>query len=103
MAKLAHHVFFELHDSSEAKIAKLIAAAKKYLVDHDGVVDFGVGRRDPELTRPVNDVSYHVSLHVVFRDRASHDIYQTAPTHLQFIDEEKANWKKVQVFDSNLE
>ncbi len=102
MSRLAHHVFFTLEDSSEAKVAGLISACQKYLVDHDGVVDFAVGRRDVELDRPVNG-RYDVSLHVVFRDRKSHDSYQTAPLHLKFIEQEKANWKQVQVFDSTLE
>ena len=102
MPRLAHHVFFTLEDSSEVKIEALISACKKYLVDHDGVIDFSVGRRDPELNRPVNAV-YDVSLHVIFRDRQSHDVYQTAATHLEFIALQKANWKHVQVCDSTLE
>ena len=34
--------------------------------------------------------------------RAAHDAYQTAPAHLQFIAENKENWRTVRVFDSNL-
>jgi hypothetical protein len=102
MPQLAHHVFFTLEDPSEANVAHLIANCKKYLAHHDGVVDFGVGRRDPELNRPVN-VHYDVSLHVVFRDRPSHDAYQIAPDHLEFIAQGKPGWKQVQVFDSYLE
>jgi Stress responsive A/B Barrel Domain len=102
MPRLAHHVFFTLEDASETRITGLVAACKKYLVDHDGVIDFAVGRRDPELNRPVN-AHYHVSLHVIFRNRETHDAYQTAAMHLEFIDQEKANWKQVQVFDSTLE
>ncbi len=102
MPRLAHHVFFTLQDDSQTKIDELLAACKKYLDDHEGVIDFAVGTRDPELNRPVNGF-YHVSLHVIFKDRPSHDIYQTAPRHLQFIDEQKSNWKHVQVFDSHLD
>lgn len=101
MAKLAHHVFFTLVDRSEASRQTLIDACNKYLDDHPGVVDFSVGVREPELDRPVN-VDYDVSLHVIFADRASHDEYQTAPRHLEFIAEQKPGWAKVQVFDSNL-
>lgn len=101
MAKLAHHVFFTLVDRSDAARQSLVAACKKYLDNHDGVVDFSVGTREPELDRPVN-ADYDVSLHVIFADRASHDVYQTAPRHLEFIAEQKNGWAKVQVFDSNL-
>lgn len=103
MKRLAHHVFFTLTDYSEAKINGLVAACQKYLDDHDGVVDFAVGVRDSSLNRPVNNTEYHVSLHVVFADRAAHDAYQTAPRHLEFIAQEKDNWKSVAVFDSLLE
>ena len=34
------------------------------------------------------------------KDRASHDSYQDDATHNKFIDEMKANWSKVRVFDS---
>lgn len=103
MPRLAHHVFFTLADDSQDKISGLLAACQKYLTGHEGVVDFAVGVRDPELARPVNNTEYHVSLHVIFADRAAHDVYQTAPRHLEFIAQEKPNWKSVVVFDSLLE
>jgi len=102
MPRLAHHVFFTLADDSEASVNRLLAACEKYLTDHEGVIDFAVGRRDTTLNRPVNNTDYHVSLHVVFRDRAAHDVYQTAPRHLEFIAQEKATWKSVAIFDSLL-
>ncbi len=103
MSRLAHHVFFSLHEPTESNVTKLIAACQEYLTGHDGVVDFSVGRRDTELDRPVNDAQYEVSLHVIFRDRATHDAYQTAPRHLKFIELERPSWKLVRVFDSLLE
>ncbi len=102
MPRLAHHVFFTLRDASATKVDELIGACQKYLTGHDGVVDFSVGTREPSLDRPVNDAAYHVSLHVVFADRAAHDVYQTAPRHLEFIAEQKSNWDQVRIFDSNL-
>ena len=102
MPRLAHHVFFTLLDDSQASVDRLLSACQKYLTDHEGVIDFSVGRRDPGLTRPVNDTEYHVSLHVIFRDRAAHDAYQTAPRHLEFIAEQKQGWKAVRVYDSLL-
>lgn len=102
MAQLSHMVYFTLHDDSEAKIAELLEACKKYLDGHPGVVYFSVGRLNKELARPVNDHGYQVTLNVVFDSKASHDIYQTAPRHIQFIDEQKPNWKQVRIFDSDL-
>jgi quinol monooxygenase YgiN len=50
----------------------------------------------------VNDLDYDVALHIVFKNKAAHDKYQDAPRHQKFIDENKALWAKVRVFDSNL-
>lgn len=102
MARLAHHVFFTLHDRSDKAVATLIAACQKYLDEHDGLIDFAVGHRDAELNREVN-ADFDVSLHCIFQDRAAHDAYQTAPRHLKFIEDQKSTWASVQVFDSHLQ
>ena len=103
-AKLhAHNVFFSLNDASPAAKAKLVAACKKYLSGHPGTVFFAAGTLAEECNRPVNDRDFDVALHVIFKDKAAHDVYQTAARHLKFIEENKDNWKKVRVFDSMVE
>ena len=97
---LAHNVYFSLTDNSEAAKTKLVEACKTYLSRHPGVVFFAAGTLQPELDRPVNDRAFDVALHVVFDSMASHDAYQEAPNHLQFVEENKPNWKQVRVFDS---
>ncbi len=99
---LAHSVFFSLHDPSPAAVDALIEACQTYLTDHPGVVFFGVGTLNKELTRPVNDQAFEVALHVVFDSKASHDAYQVAPRHLKFVEENKPKWKQVRVFDADL-
>ena len=101
MPRLAHHVFFTLNDRNDAAIDHLIAECQKYLTDHPGLVGFDVGRRDRTLDRPVNG-DFDVSLHTVFDSRKSHDVYQTAPRHLEFIEHNKDSWAGVEVFDSLL-
>jgi hypothetical protein len=100
--QLAHNVFFALHDRSEAARRRLMEACRKYLAPHAGVVFFGCGVLAEELNREVNDRGFDVALHLVFEDQAAHDRYQTTPDHLRFIEENKANWKQVRVFDSVL-
>jgi hypothetical protein len=100
--QIGHMVYFQLKDSSPVARQKLVDACKKYLKDHDGVVYFAAGAIAEDLKREVNDRDWDVALHVVFKNKASHDKYQTAKTHLQFIEENKANWKKVRVFDSEI-
>jgi hypothetical protein len=100
---LAHHVYFALKDPSEANIAHLIAACRKYLTGHAGTVFFACGTRAKELARPVNDLEFDVGLHIIFDSQASHDAYQVAHRHEQFVAENQASWKKVRVFDSSVE
>jgi hypothetical protein len=98
--QIVHSVYFSLKDSSPAARAKLVAACKKYLTKHPGEVYFSAGTLAEDLKRPVNDRDFDVSLNIVFQDQKSHDQYQDAPRHKQFIDENKDGWKKVRVFDS---
>ena len=100
---LAHNVFFSLNDATPAAKAKLVAACKKYLSGHPGAIFFAAGTIAEECNRPVNDRDFDVALHVIFKDKASQDVYQTAERHLKFIEENKDNWKKVRVFDSLVE
>jgi hypothetical protein len=102
-AMIVHNVYFTLKDNSPAEKQKLVAACKKYLSNHPGVVFFAAGTRAEELNREVNDKDFDVALHIVFKDKADHDKYQEAETHKQFIEENKDNWKKVRVFDSVVE
>lgn len=97
---LIHNVFFTLKDGSPANIQTLIDGCHKYLKNHDGVVFFAAGPLVPELARPVNDRNFHVALCVAFTDKAAHDVYQTHPEHLKFIEEHKPSWETVRVFDS---
>ena len=97
---LSHDVFFALKDNSEAARGKLVAACQKYLTRHEGTMSFSVGTRVGENTRDVNDQDFDVALHILFKDKASHDKYQAAARHKQFITENSENWKKVRVFDS---
>lgn len=98
--QLAHMVFFDLHDDSDAARQKLLDSAQKNLSGHEGTVYFSVGVLGKEFSRPVNDQDFTVALHVVFRDKAAHDAYQVHARHHAFIDECKPNWKRVRVFDS---
>jgi hypothetical protein len=102
MAQLSHMVYFTLNDDSEAKVKELVDACKHYLDHHPGLVHFSVGTLNPDLARPVNDRGYQVAINVIFDSRESHDLYQVAPRHLQFIAEQKSNWKQARVFDSDL-
>ncbi len=98
--KVGHMVYFKLKDGTPAAKAKLVAACEKYLAGHEGVEFFAAGVLGEPFQREVNDREWDVALHLVFADKAAHDKYAVAPDHLKFIDENKDNWAKVRVFDS---
>jgi hypothetical protein len=97
---LSHDVYFSLKDNSPEAKKKLVDACKKYLSGHEGEVFFSAGVRAAEFKRDVNDQHFDVALQIVFKDIKSHDKYQDAKRHLEFIAENKGNWTKVRVFDS---
>ncbi|HEY7424612.1 MAG TPA: Dabb family protein [Gemmataceae bacterium] len=97
---IVHNVYFALKDNSPEAKKKLVDACKKYLTEHPGEVFFAAGTLAEDLNRPVNDRDFDVALHIVFKDKASHDTYQDSKRHKEFIEENKENWKKVRVFDS---
>lgn len=99
---VAHVVYFTLKDHSPAARAKMVDACKTYLTGHDGVLSFAVGTIAQDVEEPVSDRDFDVSIHVVFRDKAAGAAYQVHPRHKRFIEENKASWAKVRVFDSYL-
>ena len=99
---LVHNVYFTLNESTPENRRRLLDACHRYLTDHPGTVYFSCGVRTPDLQRPVNDQTYDVGLHVVFDSRAAHDAYQVHPRHIQFIEENRATWKEVRVFDDDV-
>src|SRR5258708_4781901 len=100
--QLMHNVFFTLKDKSPAAVKALVDACRKYLTVQPGIVSFAAGARDPGLTRDVNDQDWEVGLHVLFKDRPSHDAYQADAMHHRFIEEMKPNWVRARVFDSQV-
>jgi hypothetical protein len=100
---LCHDVFFTLAERTPERRQELVDACRKYLVDHPGTVFFAVGTLNTELTREVNDVEFDVALHIVFKDKEAHDVYQTSDRHVEFVNKSKHLWNKVRVFDSDVE
>ena len=98
--QIAHIVYFTLNDNSQTAKGALVTACRKHLTKHPGEVFFRAGTRGAEFKRAVNDLDFDVALHIVFENTAAYDRYESAPRHKQFIEENKANWKKVRVFDS---
>ena len=86
---LSHDVYFALKDNSLGARKELVAGCKEFLSDHPGTVWFSAGMLVKELDRDVNDRDFDVALHIVFKDKPSHDKYQQADRHHKFIAEFK--------------
>jgi hypothetical protein len=97
---IVHDVYFTLKDSSAEARHKLVAACRKYLTKHPGEVFFAVGTMAEEFKREVNDRDWDVGLHIVFKDKATHDQYQESQRHKEFVAENHDSFKKVRVFDT---
>jgi hypothetical protein len=99
---IGHMVYFKLKDNTPQNRKKLVAACEKYLAGEPGTVFFSAGEIGDSFKRDVNDRDWDVALHLVFTDKDAHDKYAVAKDHLKFIEENKDNWAKVRVFDSEL-
>ena len=94
-----HHVYFWFRKPVSKKDRARFEEALKKLVTVETIEEMHLGVPAP-TRRDVVDRSYTYSLVTTFRNKADHDIYQTHPTHLKFIDDCGDLWEKVVVYDS---
>ena len=100
--RLAHMVFFTLKDRSPESRAKFVASCQKYLTGHPGALHVSFGTIAEDVVEPVSDRDFDVALHVVFENKAANATYQKSKRHVEFVEENKAKFAKVRVFDSYL-
>jgi hypothetical protein len=101
--RLAHMVFFTLKDHSEGAREKFVASCQKYLGNHEGTISFSVGTIAEDVEEAgVSVRDFDVALHLVFENKAAKAKYLEHPNHHKFVDENKASFAKVRVFDSYL-
>ena len=99
--KFAHMVFFALKDHSPEVRDKFVASCHKYLSGHEGTVFFAIGTSAEDVDEPgVSVHDFDVSLHLVFDNKGAGAKYLKDPRHLKFVEENKALFGKVRVFDS---
>lgn len=83
---------------SEADILKFEVGVNT-LAEVETVDVFSVGK-PANTDRPVIDRSYDYCLVITFENISGHDIYQTHPIHLKFIEDCASLWDKVLIYDS---
>jgi Stress responsive A/B Barrel Domain len=94
----SHIVIFWTDPANPGASDDLIAGARKYLAPISSVANFHVGKMSPSH-RDVVDQSYQVGLNIQFESKKAQDDYQDHPMHLEFVDNCRALWTKVVVYD----
>ena len=94
-----HNVYFYQTHPGNREEADQLEKGIKTLSTIDTVREFYVGTCVPS-EREVVDSTYTFHLMAKFDDKAGHDVYQTHPTHIDFIKACAHLWEKVKVYDS---
>ncbi|WP_291908374.1 Dabb family protein [Chitinophaga sp. CB10] len=97
--KFVHVVNFYLKPGLSEEEVRKFEAGVSTLGTISEIQVFNVGK-PASTNRPVIDKSYSYCLLCVFRNQEDHDIYQSHPVHLNFVDNCKHLWEKVIIFDS---
>lgn len=104
---IVHDMFITLKDTAQAAIDKQIDLGRKYLSHHPGQISFNATVLARGLTRHQqvsylhNETEFTVAFHLVFKDAAAHDEYQTSDAHAKnFIPMSNPNWATLRIFDS---
>ena len=100
---IGHMVFFELKDKSKESKQKLVDACYKLLKNHEGVLYFSAGPRAEDIKEGVSAADWDVALHIVFKEKKFLDKYIPHPDHKKFVEDNRADWKGVKVYDSHLD
>ncbi|MFT4834338.1 MAG: hypothetical protein ACI83W_000983 [Marinoscillum sp.] len=95
--KFVHMVFFWL--KPEIDLESFQKATDIFLSSMPMIVQFHIGTPAGTL-RDVVDNSYSVSLVMTFKSKEDQDAYQTDPIHLKYVEQNKDNWERVQIYDS---
>ena len=97
-----HTVFFWLKDEVSDGERQQFAQALNALTEISSVRDCKIGTPIAS-DRAVVDDSFSFSLNLRFDDTEGHDAYQVDPLHDLFVEEGKALWAKVVVYDAHSE
>ena len=98
--KMIHQVYFWLHDPANTQ--EFLTEAVPMLGRCKTVAKFIAGTPAPTAKREVVDHSFQVSCTIFFDSIEDQDVYQSDPTHLDFIEKYSSMWKTVKVYDISI-
>ena len=97
---LVHTVYFWLKPELTAAQRADFRRGVESLSGVKSVEKVYVGTPAATEKRPVIDDSYSVGLTVLCKDIAAQNAYQIDPIHLQFVEQFKTFWTRVQIYDA---
>lgn len=101
-AGFVHIVYFWLKDGVDPQAIEDFHAGVHKLMEID-LIQLGLVGPPAMTPRDVVDNSYNYALMAVFASKEDHDAYQVHPHHDVFIENHKALWDRVQVYDHLVE
>ncbi|SDP99925.1 Stress responsive A/B Barrel Domain [Mucilaginibacter sp. OK268] len=96
---IVHHVLFWLKADTTADQKIAFRKGLETLEGVESIKTLHIGIPAP-IERAVIDTTYTFSLTVFFDDLAGHDVYQTHPLHLAFLDGFRVYFEKVVIYDA---
>ncbi|WP_276088715.1 Dabb family protein [Pedobacter sp. JY14-1] len=97
---LVHHVLFWLKADTTDSQKQDFRKGLESLRNIETVKTFHIGTPAP-IERAVVDTTYTFSLTLFFEDLAGHDVYQVHDIHQSFLDQFRALFDKVVIYDAN--
>ena len=96
---IVHHVLFWLKADTTDNQKIAFRKSLETLEGVESIKTLHIGTPAP-IERAVIDTTYTFSLTVFFDDLAGHDVYQTHPLHLAFLDGFRVYFEKVVIYDA---
>ncbi len=96
---MVHQVYFWLKDPQNKESWDKLKSGLEKLLTISTIESGHLGTPAATEARDVVDNTYSFSYHVHFKSLEDHDSYQQDPVHLEFIEECRDLWDKVQVYD----
>lgn len=96
---MTHTVFFWLDENLTEAGRADFESGLRTLLTIPGAQRAVVGKPAATPKREVIDDSYDWALELDFASLADQDVYQAHPIHLAFIENHKAKWERVRVYD----
>jgi len=96
---LTHQVYFWLKDPGNNQSFDQLKKGLESLLNIDSMKSGHIGVPAATPDREVVDHSYTFAYYTTFETLEDHEVYQTHPIHLAFVESCAHLWERVQIYD----